>query len=61
MKEAFLGKKTVSNQRSLAQSDQELALVTTQFIHSVMKMQGTDKVHWFEIQLQAIAVVILLY
>jgi hypothetical protein len=38
MKEAFLGKKSVSNQRSLAQSDQELASVTVQFIRAVKKM-----------------------
>jgi hypothetical protein len=38
MKEVFLGKKSVSNQRSLAQSDQELALVTEQFIQAVKKM-----------------------
>jgi hypothetical protein len=42
MKEAFLGKRSVSNQRSLAQSDQELALVMVQFIHSVTKIQRTD-------------------
>jgi hypothetical protein len=42
-------------------SDQELALVTTQFIRSVIKMQGTDKLHWFEIQLQAMAVVVFYY
>jgi hypothetical protein len=38
MKEAFLGKKSVSNQRSLAQSEQELALVTVQFIQAAKKM-----------------------
>jgi hypothetical protein len=38
MKEAFLGMKSVSNQRSLAQSDQELALVTVQFIQAVKKL-----------------------
>jgi hypothetical protein len=38
MKEAFFGMKSVSNHRSLAQSEQELALVTVQFIQAVMKM-----------------------
>jgi hypothetical protein len=38
MKEAFLGMKSVSNQRSLAQSGQELAMVTMQFIQAVKKM-----------------------
>jgi hypothetical protein len=38
MKEAFFGKKSVSNQRSLAQSDQKLALVTVQFIQAVKKI-----------------------
>jgi hypothetical protein len=38
MKEAVLGMKSVSNQRSLAQSDQELALVTVQFSQAVKKM-----------------------
>jgi hypothetical protein len=38
MKEAFLGKKSVSNQRSLAQIDQEVASVTVQFIQAVKKM-----------------------
>jgi hypothetical protein len=40
MKEAFLGKKSVSNQRSLAQSDQELASVMVQFFQAVKKMGG---------------------
>jgi hypothetical protein len=38
MKEALFGMKSVSNQKSLAQSDQELALVTVQFIQAVKKM-----------------------
>jgi hypothetical protein len=38
MKEAFFGMKSVSNQRILAQSDQELALVTEQFIQAVKKI-----------------------
>jgi hypothetical protein len=38
MKEEFLGIKSVSNQRSLSQSDHELALVTVQFIQAVKKM-----------------------
>jgi hypothetical protein len=38
MKEAFLGKKRVSNQGSLAQSDEELASVTVKFIQTVKKM-----------------------
>jgi hypothetical protein len=38
IKEAFLGMKSVSNQRSLTQSDQELALVTVKFIQAVKKM-----------------------
>jgi hypothetical protein len=42
MADAFLGKKSVSNQRSLAQSDQELALVMVQFIQAVKKMVGGD-------------------
>jgi hypothetical protein len=38
MMEMFLGKKRVSNQRSLAQSEQKLALVTVQFIQALKKM-----------------------
>jgi hypothetical protein len=38
IKEAFLGKKSVSNRRSLAQSEQELALLAVQFIQAVKKM-----------------------
>ena len=37
MKQAFLGKKSVSNQRSLAQSDQEIASVVIQLIQAVEK------------------------
>jgi hypothetical protein len=40
MKEVFLGKKSVINQTSLAQSVQELALVNVQFIQAVKKMGG---------------------
>jgi hypothetical protein len=38
MKEAFLGMKSVGNQRSLAQSEQELALVTVHFIQAMKEM-----------------------
>jgi hypothetical protein len=38
MKEVFFGMKSVSNQRSLDQSEQELASVTVQFIQAVKKV-----------------------
>jgi hypothetical protein len=38
MNEEFFGKKSVNNQRSLAQSDQELASVMVQFIQAVQKI-----------------------
>jgi hypothetical protein len=41
MNEAFLGKKSVSNHRSLAQSDEEVASIIVQFIQKVNKMGGS--------------------
>jgi hypothetical protein len=46
MKEAFLGKKSVSNRRPLPQSDQELVSVTVQFIQAIKKMgEGETYLH----------------
>jgi hypothetical protein len=39
MKEALLGKKTISNQRLLAQSDQVLSTFRVNFIEAVKKME----------------------
>jgi hypothetical protein len=40
MNEEFLGKKSVSNQRSLPQSDQELTSIMVQFIQAVQNIGG---------------------
>jgi hypothetical protein len=46
MKEVFFGKKSVSNEGPLAQSDQELASVMPQFIQAVKKMvEGEPQLH----------------
>jgi hypothetical protein len=45
---AFLGMKSVSNQRSLTHSEQELASVTVQFIQAVKKMVERRSVNCIE-------------
>jgi hypothetical protein len=44
MKEVFLGKKTISNQRLLDQSDKVLYMFGVNFIEAVMKME--EKCNW---------------